>query len=291
MIIKYIDANGVKFAYHEHGEATAPTVMLLHGFPDIATTWSHQIPPLVAQGFRVITPYLRGYPPTEVPAHGFYDKATHTADIVALIKLLGQNKPVYLVGQDWGAIIGYAVLASHPELIARAVLMAVPHPGQVTASLTDPKHIHRSFHWWFFQLPELPEKALLENDMAFIDYLWCYWTTPGHNDEAHIREIKNTLKQPGVLTATLGYYRAMFDLSKADPSLMGLRELMARPISVPTLALCGADDLRAELMQDQARYFTNEYDFKLVDQAGHFLHREQPEQVTQLLLDWFKKGR
>ena len=55
MTIKYVEANGVKFAYHEHGEATAPTVMLLHGFPDIATTWSHQIPALLAQGYRAVS--------------------------------------------------------------------------------------------------------------------------------------------------------------------------------------------------------------------------------------------
>jgi hypothetical protein len=287
MVIKYIDANSLTFAYAEEGEG--PLVMMLHGFPDIATTWSQQIPALVAQGYRVITPYLRGYPPTDVPSAGFYDKATLTADIVALVNLLGSNKPVHFVGHDWGAIIGYAVLASHPELISRAVLMSVPHPDQVAQSLIDPKQIHRSFHWWFFQMPELPEKALFENDMAFIDYLWSYWSTKGYRDEDHIRDVKNTLKQPGVLKATLGYYRAMFDTSKGDPSLGKLRDSISQPINVPTLVLCGAEDLRAEYMKEQARYFTSEYDYQLVEQAGHFVHREQPEQVNRLILEWLKK--
>jgi pimeloyl-ACP methyl ester carboxylesterase len=98
-----------------------------------------------------------------------------------------------LVGQDWGAIIGYGVLAAYPELIARAVLMAVPHPGQVTQSLVDAKHIQRSFHWWFFQMPDLPEKALAANNLAFIDYLWNYWTTEGYQDDAHMRSVKQTI--------------------------------------------------------------------------------------------------
>ena len=125
--------------------------------------------------------------------------------------------------------------------------------------------------------------------MAFIDYLWTYWTTEGYEDAAHIRSVKETLKQPGVLTATLAYYRAMFDESKGDPALAELRTRMASPIKVPTLALCGADDLRAELMQDQSKYFENEYDFKLIDRAGHFLHREQPQAVTQEIISWFKQ--
>jgi pimeloyl-ACP methyl ester carboxylesterase len=244
---------------------------------------------LAEQGYRVVAPYLRGYPPTEIPEGGYFDKATHVADVVALIQALNGGKPCYLIGQDWGAIIGYGLLAAHPELVSRAVLMAVPHPGQVTKSLLDPKHIHRSFHWWFFQLADLPEKALLENDMAFIDYLWTYWTTEGYQDADHIRSVKDTLKQPGVLTATLAYYRAMFDHSKADPALSALREAMARPITVPTMTLCGADDLRAELMQDQSQYFLSEYAFKLIDRAGHFLHREQPGAVSQEIIEWFKK--
>lgn len=282
-----IRANGLDFAYLEQG--SGPLVLLLHGFPDNALTWSHQMSALSEQGYRVVAPYLRGYLPTAIPAGGFFDKATHVADIVALIRTLNGGNPCHLVGQDWGAIIGYGVLAAHPELVSRAVLMAVPHPGQVTKSLLDPKHIHRSFHWWFFQLADLPEKALLENDMAFIDYLWTYWTTEGYQDKAHIQSVKETLAQPGVLTATLAYYRAMFDSSKADPSLASLREAMTRLITVPTLALCGADDLRAELMQDQSQYFLNEYAFKLIDRAGHFLHREQPQAVSQQLIDWLKK--
>ena len=281
-----IHANGLDFAYLEQG--SGPLVLLLHGFPDNALTWSHQMSALSEQGYRVVAPYLRGYLPTAIPAGGFFDKATHVADVVALIRALNGGNPCHLVGQDWGAIIGYGVLAAHPELVSRAVLMAVPHPGQVTKSLLDPKHIHRSFHWWFFQLADLPEKALLENDMAFIDYLWTYWTTEGYQDKAHIQSVKETLAQPGVLTATLAYYRAMFDSSKADPSLSSLREAMTRPITVPTLALCGADDLRAELMQDQSQYFLNEYAFKLIDRAGHFLHREQPQAVSQQLIEWLK---
>jgi pimeloyl-ACP methyl ester carboxylesterase len=84
-------------------------------------------------------------------------------------------------------------------------------------------------------------------------------------------------------------FTQVFDAAKADPALADLRALMARQIKVPTLALCGGDDLRAELMQAQAQYFDNEYDFKLIANAGHFLHREQPQAVTQELLDWFKK--
>ena len=126
------------------------------------------------------------------------------------------------------------MLAAFPQLVRRAVVMAVPHPAVVARSMLDPKHVQRSFHWWFFQLADLPERALLHNDAAFIDYLWNYWTSPGHEDAAHIANIKAMLAHPGVLTATLGYYRAMLDATKGDPTLSHLGPLMERLIAVPT---------------------------------------------------------
>ena len=287
--MNHVRSNGLDFAYIEEG--SGPLVLLLHGFPDTAQTWSHQMSGLAKAGYRAVAPYLRGYSPSEIPRDGFYDKATLATDVAGLIRALGGGKPVHLIGQDWGAIISYAVLAAFPELIDRAVVMAVPHPEAVRKSLLNPKHIHRSFHWWFFQLPELPEKALVENDFAFIDYLWSYWTAPGYQDAAHLREVKALLAQPGVLAATLGYYRALFDPAKGDPRLEELRRTMERPITVPTLALCGGEDLRGELMTDQAQYFFGEYSYQVVAGAGHFLHREKPAEVTRLILDWLSAER
>ena len=284
MKTEHIRANGQTFACLSHG--SGPQVLLLHGFPDIATTWSHQMEALAQAGFCAVAPYLRGYPPSSVPSGGFFDKATLVQDLAALIEVLGGGEPLHFVGQDWGAIIGYALCAARPQLIRKAVLMAVPHPEVVAQHLLEPKHIQRSFHWWFFQQPHFPEAALRANDMAFIDFLWRDWCAPGHQDTAHIAQVKQCLQQPGALEAALGYYRAMFDPQRADPALAALRADMARPIAVPTLALCGAQDLRAELMTDQARYFSGEYAYQEVDEAGHFLHREQPLAVNRLVLDW-----
>jgi pimeloyl-ACP methyl ester carboxylesterase len=280
-------ANGIEFAYLEEGEGRP--LLLLHGFPDTARSWSHQIGPLAAAGFRVVAPYLRGYPPSEVPKGGFYDRGTLAADLRGLAEAVGGGKPVHLVGQDWGAIISYQALAAFPELFVRAVVMAVPHPVETRRSMLLAKHVQRSFHWWFFQLADLPEKAITADDFAFIDYLWQCWTSPGYRDDAHVAEVKRMLALPGVLGATLGYYRAMLDPAKADPALEHVRQAAERKIAVPTLALCGADDLRAELMVDQGKHFTGEYRFELVEGAGHFLHREKPEATNRLLLDWLAR--
>lgn len=280
-----VTANGIRFAYLEAG--SGPLVLLLHGWPDTPHTWGHQLPALARAGFRVVAPWLRGYPPTEIPESGYYDAGTLALDVHELIAALGDGGPCLLVGQDWGASIGYVVLAAFPEVVRRAVLMAVPHPVSTRESLLRPQHVQRSFHWFFFQLPELPERAVAADDYAFVDWLWDQWTAPGFTDVEHVANVKRMLATPGALAATLGYYRAMFDPDNADPALAEVRQATQRPITVPTLALCGAEDARAEVMQGQTRHFAGPYRFELVPGSSHFLHREQPPAVTKLVLDWF----
>jgi pimeloyl-ACP methyl ester carboxylesterase len=280
-----IRANGLEFAYLEAGEG--PLVLLLHGFPDNAWTWEHQIPALAAAGYRAVAPFLRGYPPSEIPVDGFFDRATLALDLKGLIEALNDGQPCDLVAQDWGAAIAYGALAAFPELVRRAVLMAIPHPAVAFRSMTSPVQIHRAFHWWFFQLPTLPEQMVPADDFAFIDYLWEQWS-PGHTEQAHVARIKQTLAQPGAVTATINYYRALLNPALQDPALDELRARLDGRIPVPTLALCGADDLRAEPMATQAGLFTGLYRFDVVPDCGHFLHRERPEDINRRILAWLK---
>lgn len=282
-----VRANGIEFAYLEEGRG--PIVFLVHGFPDNARSWSLQIPALSAEGYRVIAPFLRGYPPTEIPSVGYFDRATLALDLKELIVALGGGDPVFLVGQDWGAGITYNVVAAYPEFIRRAVVMAVAHPGHGRRTLlSSPQHIHRNFRWWFFQLSGLPETAIAANDFAFIDCLWKCWS-PGHEDAAHLAEVKRMLALPGALSAALAYYRAMFDPTKADPALAEISEACDRPITVPTLALCGSNDLRGEMLEVQKEFFEGPYEWSLVEGCGHFLHRERPDEVTRLVTEWLQR--
>src|SRR3954452_16969968 len=81
--LKYVQANGLRFAYLEQG--AGPLVMFLHGFPDNAWSYRKQLQVFADAGYRAVSPYLRGYAPTEIPADGKFDPATLGKDLEALI--------------------------------------------------------------------------------------------------------------------------------------------------------------------------------------------------------------
>lgn len=279
-----VRANGIRFSYLEEG--SGPLVLLLHGFPDNAHSWQHQMPVLAAAGYRVVAPFLRGYPPTEIPVHGYYDRATLAVDIKSLIEELNGGEPIFLVAQDWGAAISYGVLGAFPELVKRAVIMAVPHPVQIMRTLKrSPKHVIRSFHWFLFQLPWLPEVIMRAGDHAFVEFLWWLWS-PNYNDRAHVAQIKKMMAHPGAVAATLAYYRTLLSSARQDPALGAVRARINQPIPVPTLVLCGSRDMRGQMLPEQQEFFSGTYQWQIVEGAGHFLHREKPEAVNRLVLDW-----
>jgi pimeloyl-ACP methyl ester carboxylesterase len=236
--------------------------VLLHGFPDNAWTWEPQFGRLTHAGFDVLAI------PSGVPAQ-------RTADLIER----RAEGPVAFVGHDWGASIAYLLAGRWPDLIARAVMVAVPHPAAAGAIIDHPGLLHESFHHWLFQLPGLSEAALAANGHALVDYLWELWTS-GPVDAAHVSRVKSeTLSRPGALEAALGYYRAMY---------RGLTDgtLELAPISVPSLVVFGSGDPHAALVEGQERWFTAEHRVELIHGARHFVHRERAEEFNRLLLDW-----
>ena len=277
-------ANGVRYAYLEEGDG--PLVLLLHGYPDNAHSWEHQLGAVAAAGYRAVAPFMRGYPPTELPPGGFYDRATLACDVKGLVEELGGGAPCHLVGQDWGAAISYGVLGAFPAIVRRAVVLAVPHPVAIRRTLRrSPAQVVRSFHWFLFQLPWLPERLVRARNAAFLELLWWLWS-PAYRDRAHVAAIRATMAEPAVAAATLSYYRAAMQASFQDPALGEVRERLDRPIEVPTRVLCGARDMRGRMLEGQRDLFRAEYDWQIVDGAGHFLHRERPAEVNRHILDW-----
>jgi pimeloyl-ACP methyl ester carboxylesterase len=276
-----VEANGIEFAFLEAGEG--PLVLLLHGFPDDAWTWEHQMQALADGGYRAVAPFMRGYPPTGAAPDGRYDAEVLAADVAGLVRSLGEES-AHVVGNDWGGLATSAVTALHPEAVRRAVVINIGHPATFLTILLHPHQVHHIFHFWFFQIGEMASNAVRANDMAFIDYLWGYWSGRGHEDREHIARVKReTLAPEGAVEAGLAYYPALLNLPTTHPETF---ERIQGRISVPTLTIFGDADPPRELSEGEHVHFDAEYRLELVEGAGHFVHRERPDEVNRLVLDW-----
>ena len=91
-----VQANGLNFSYLEMG--SGPLVLALHGFPDTPRTFRHQTAALAAAGYRVVTPYMRGYFPTDAPSDASYEAAALVQDTLSLIDVLA-DEPIILIGR------------------------------------------------------------------------------------------------------------------------------------------------------------------------------------------------
>ena len=287
---KSVEVKGATYVYLEAGEG--PTVLLIHGYPDNAYSWEYQIRFLSEHGYRVIAPFTRGYLPTTTQSNSYFDRATLATDMVQLIDKLNDGEPVYLVGQDWGAAISYGILGAFPEKVRKAMILAIPHPIEIKRTLKGSfRHCIRSFHWFLFQIPWLPEKLIRFRKGEFLLFLWRIWSSK-FDDIEHVEQIISSMLKGQSIEDTLGYYRAAIQSKYRNPELKDVFDNLNQEISVPTRVLCGQQDMRKEMLPRAEDCFTPDanYQWALIENAGHFLHREQPEIVNAEILQWINHG-
>ena len=152
----YAQVGDVKLHYVEAGDG--PLVLLLHGFPEFWYGWRRQIAPLARAGFRVVAPDLRGYNLSSKP-DGFasYTADKLAADIRGLIRELGAESAM-VVGHDWGGTVAWTLAANHPEVVDRLVILNAAHPRKLNEGLHNLRQLLRTWYFFYFQTPKLPER-------------------------------------------------------------------------------------------------------------------------------------
>lgn len=160
-----LQINGIRLNVVDAGKG--PLVILVHGWPELAYSWRHQIPALAAAGYKVVAPDMRGYGRSESPAEiDAFNIMQLVGDIVGLAAHYGDAHPV-IVGHDWGAAIAWQCAQLRPDLFRAVVAMSVPfRPRGPMAPLQALKAAGvENFYWQYFQPPGVAE-AEFEADPA-----------------------------------------------------------------------------------------------------------------------------
>ncbi|HEX6236914.1 MAG TPA: alpha/beta hydrolase [Acidimicrobiales bacterium] len=138
-------AEGVEIPYVEHGPATAPCVVLIHGLGDSWRSYELVLRHL-AHDARALVPSMRGHGEADRPDSG-YAVADFAADVVALLDEAGVGAAV-IGGHSSASFVAQHLAAAYPERVSGLVLIGAPgslkdHPGTrdldaVFAAMTDP---------------------------------------------------------------------------------------------------------------------------------------------------------
>ncbi len=267
--LQYISANGLRFAYFEQG--SGPLVLLLHGFPDAPHTWAELQPQIASAGYRVVAPFMRGYPPSEVPSDADYSALKLGGDVLDLIGTLGEQRAI-VIGHDWGAFAGYAAAAIDPPRITKLVPIAIPHPAAIGA-----RSLIKGRHFITFQFRSRAVASLRRDNFAQVEKIYRRWSPNWNVTEDDLAPVKASLAAPGGVEGALGYYWS-FRRNAIGKAGAASRALLRAPTTVPTLAFFGEADGALDLSSvDRTRkWFTGQYEIVRVPGAGHFLHHEAP---------------
>ena len=276
---------GVTLHYVTCGDPSAPSVLLLHGYPQTWYEWRHTMPALAEAGFYAIAPDMRGLGDSSVPLAG-YDKKTVAADIWALTSgVLGLER-LAVIGHDWGGPVAFAFTAAHRQAVTHFGLLDVVIPGGPVDIAQDGRRWHHAFH----HVADLPEFLTAGREREYLK--WFYrnfaWSADAIS-EADIDEFARCYAKPGGMRAGFAYYRAAAEDARDNKALFegGLR------LEMPVLALGGEKwEARGRGMEpyECLKPVCCDIVGEVVPDAGHFLVEDQPEYVNARLVRFLRDG-
>ncbi|WP_076481901.1 alpha/beta fold hydrolase [Williamsia sterculiae] len=263
--------DNLTFDVLDTGPLDGEVIVLLHGFPERASSWAQVSTLLNEQGYRTIAPDQRGYSPGARPRRRRdYTIDKLVGDVVALIETIG--RPVHLVGHDWGSNVAWFVTMQNPDLVIDLTAFSVAHPAAFLRSLLGPQALH-SWYMGFFQLPFVPELALSGQ--------WAptrYWMSRGGLGRDELARVREEIVDYGALTGGLNWYRA---LPFAD------RRSFGRRVQVPTTMVWSDKDLflGRDAPAKTAEYVDAPYDLIVLPGVTHWIQTQAPESAAAAILE------
>ncbi len=297
-------------AVHELGNG--PPIILLHGFPEIAFSWRHQLPALAEAGYRAIAPDQRGYGTTDRPGSvGDYTIQHLIGDVTGLLDALSLEQALF-IGHDWGAMVLWQMALLEPERMSGIINLNIPF---MPRPHVDPISLMRDFLGDDFYIVNFQDTN--EADLK------C-GADPGHVFDVMIR--KNLItraqfdslpkeKKAFSLIAALArtelsgeallteqehrVYTEAYEVSGFKGPINWYRnwtrnweitEDVEQIVNVPTLFIGAEDDVIVSPVQIKAmKPHVSDLEVQMIEKCGHWTQQEKPDEVNNIILDWLAR--
>jgi pimeloyl-ACP methyl ester carboxylesterase len=287
-----VATNGIELSVVDEGNG--PLVVLCHGFPELAFSWRHQVPALVAAGYRVLAPDMRGFGASSAPPEvDAYDVATLCGDMCGLLDAVGEKSAIF-VGHDWGANVTWQLAVLHPERVRAVAGLSVPFVPRAPAAPIPimRRHLGEDFYIVWFQQPGVADAALA-SDVRRTLTTSRQWTAEWAHEDGARRE-----PPPWMSEQELDVYVQAFQRTGFTGGLNWYRnidrnwELTAavaeQRIDQPALFLTGElDPVRRFMPAEAMRGWVSDLRAQVVvPGAGHWVQQQAPGAVNAALLEF-----
>lgn len=259
------------FPVRDHRPAGEPrgVVLALHGWPQDGRSWDRVAELLVAAGYRVCAPDLRGASRGAAPRWRWsYRSSELVADVEAIIDAIGE--PVHLAGHDWGAALAWQVAGARPDLVRTLTAVSVPHPAAFLKAMRDDRQL---LTWWYavaFQVPFVPE-LLLGSRGALERAL----LRTGQREDAARRDATR-LADRRLRSGGINWYRA---LPFTTPGL-GFAK-----VKIPVLQVWSNGDpvIKRSGCERSADYCEAGFELVVLPGVSHWVPDQAPERLAELV--------
>ncbi|MDN3582637.1 alpha/beta fold hydrolase [Mucilaginibacter flavus] len=288
--LKQINAGVLNVGYTEAGPATGPVVILLHGWPYDINSFADVVPILTAKGYRVITPYLRGFGTTrflsnQTPRNG--QQAAIAADVIALMDALKIDKAT-LAGFDWGARTADIVAALWPER-CKALVSVSGYLIVNRVANQQPLPPKAELGWWYqyYFATERGVTGYDQNRDQFNKLIWQLASPKWNFDDATYNRTASSFNNPDHVAIVINNYRWRLNLAEGEAKYDELeKRLAARPvITVPTITISSDFDGANADGKAYTKQFTGKYAHKILPGIGHDVPQEAPQAFADAILE------
>jgi pimeloyl-ACP methyl ester carboxylesterase len=268
----YADNKGTKLHYVTLGEGEP--IVFVHGFPDFWYSWRHQMAAL-APAFKVIAIDMRAYNLSDKPEGvDSYQMQFLLDDIRAVIRAVGEEK-VTVVGHDWGGAISWHFAMAHQQQVERLIILNLTHPrgyAEVVANPTDEQKAN--FQYAYDIASSTPRGQPVPDNVL---------TLGERSGDAAVGERYREALSQSYWDGMTNYYRSNYreKISDIDPNVIP-------DITCPVLQFHGLRDdaVDKDGLRNTWNWIASDYTLVTTPAAGHFIHWEAKELVSETMSSW-----
>ncbi|KAM6545134.1 hypothetical protein CsatB_025870 [Cannabis sativa] len=314
---KTIEVNGINMHVAQKGQG--PTILFLHGFPELWYTWRHQILTLASLGYRAVAPDLRGYGDTDAPPSvGSYTCMDVVGDVIGLLDAIAaEEEKVFVVGHDWGAVIAWNLCLFRPDRVKALVNLSVAFNPRNPKR--KPYETLRAVYGDDYYVCRFQEIGEIEGEFAqigtqqVIKEFYTYRNPgplmlPKGKSFPHSKDAKTPTELPSWLTQQdLDYYTTKFHNKGFTGGINYYRNInrnwevtapwTGAKIKVPVRFIVGDVDLLYNSLgvKDYIHKGGFRKDVPLLEEVivmkgvGHFINEEKPDEISNHIFDFFNK--